>query len=46
MLDEVERRDDDRFDDAASVFRDVALHEEFPAFLTLGAYSRFLVEEA
>jgi len=46
VLDEVERRDDDRFDDAASVFRDVALHEEFPAFLTLGAYSRFLVEEA
>ena len=35
---------DDRFDDAADVFRDVALREEFPAFLTLPAYSRFLVE--
>ncbi|WP_311259511.1 malate synthase A [Microbacterium sp. WCS2018Hpa-9] len=46
VLDEVERREGDRFDDAASVFREVALHEEFPAFLTLGAYSRFLVEEA
>ena len=46
VLDEAERHTDDRFDDAASVFRDVALQEEFPAFLTLGAYSRFLVEEA
>jgi malate synthase len=46
VLGEVERRDGDRFDDAASVFRDVALREEFPAFLTLGAYSRFLVDEA
>ncbi len=46
VLGEVDRHDGDRFDDAASVFRDVALQEEFPAFLTLGAYSRFLVEEA
>jgi len=36
----------DRFDDAAEVFREVALREEFPAFLTLGAYSRFLVDGA
>nr|WP_256999533.1 malate synthase A [Microbacterium sp. SZ1] len=36
----------DRFDDAAEVFREVALRPEFPAFLTVGAYSRFLVEEA
>ena len=36
----------DRFDDAAEVFRDVTLGEEFPTFLTLGAYARFLVEEA
>lgn len=35
----------DRFDDAAEVFREVALQPEFPAFLTVGAYSRFLVEE-
>jgi malate synthase len=46
VLSEADRHDGDRFDDAASVFRDVALQEEFPAFLTLGAYSRFLVEEA
>jgi malate synthase len=44
VLGEVERRDGDRFDDAAEVFRDVALGAEFPSFLTLGAYSRFLVE--
>ncbi|MFP3787418.1 hypothetical protein SB769_40120, partial [Burkholderia sp. SIMBA_024] len=35
----------DRFDDAAEIFREVALQEEFPTFLTLGAYSRFLVDE-
>jgi len=40
------RTDGDRFDDAAEVFRDVALREEFPTFLTIGAYSRFLVETA
>ncbi|GAA5152885.1 malate synthase A [Microbacterium pseudoresistens] len=40
----VERGEEDRFDDAAEVFRDVALREEFPAFLTLGAYSKHLVE--
>ena len=44
VLGEVERRDGDRFDDAAEVFREVALREEFPAFLTLTAYSRYLVE--
>jgi malate synthase len=44
VLAEVERRDGDRFDDAAEVFREVALGAEFPAFLTLPAYARFLVE--
>jgi malate synthase len=34
----------DRFSDAADVFREVALRDEFPAFLTLGAYSRYLVD--
>ncbi|WP_373889777.1 malate synthase A [Microbacterium sp. ASV81] len=34
----------DRFDDAAEVFREVALRPEFPAFLTLPAYARFLRE--
>ncbi|MGW9587094.1 malate synthase A [Microbacterium sp. NPDC055455] len=44
VLGEVDRRDGDRFDDAAEIFRDVALGRDFPAFLTLPAYSRFLVE--
>ncbi len=44
VLAEADRRDGDRFDDAASVFREVALREEFPAFLPLGAYSRYLVD--
>jgi malate synthase len=45
VLDAAPRFDGDRFDDAADVFREVALREDFPAFLTQGAYSRFLVEE-
>ena len=44
LLATVDRFDGDRFDDAADVFRDVALRDEFPTFLTVGAYSRFLVE--
>ncbi|MGF6822508.1 malate synthase [Microbacterium sp. ZKA21] len=44
VLSAVERRDGDRFDDAADVFRDVALGTEFPAFLTLSAYNRYLVD--
>ncbi|QTV79233.1 malate synthase A [Microbacterium sp. NIBRBAC000506063] len=44
VLGEVSRTEGDRFDDAAEVFREVALGEEFPAFLTLGAYNRHLVE--
>ena len=44
VLAETDRRDGDRFADAADVFREVALGTEFPAFLTLGAYSRYLVE--
>ena len=39
------RHEGDRLDDAAEVFRTVALQEEFPAFLTISAYTRFLVEE-
>lgn len=34
----------DRFDDAAEIFREVALGQDFPAFLTLPAYSRYLTE--
>ena len=44
MLAGTDRRDGDRFDDAADVFREVALGTEFPAFLTLSAYNRYLVE--
>ncbi len=42
VLDEAERFEGDRFDDAAAVFREVALREEFPAFLTLPAYEKHL----
>nr|WP_121057654.1 malate synthase A [Microbacterium telephonicum] len=46
VLGEAPRHDGDRFDDAADVFRSVALEEDFPAFLTIPAYTRFLVESA
>ncbi len=42
VLAEVQRSEGDRFDDAAAVFREVALREEFPAFLTLPAYAKYL----
>ena len=42
VLAEVPRTEGDRFDDAAEIFREVSLREEFPAFLTLGAYARHL----
>jgi len=48
MLDEefarLERFDGDRFNDARSIFEEVALAEEFPTFLTIPAYARFLTE--
>jgi malate synthase len=34
----------DRVDDAADVFREVALRGEFPTFLTVSAYAKYLVE--
>jgi malate synthase len=37
-----ERFDGDRYDDAAAVFREVALGEDFPPFLTTIAYERYL----
>ena len=49
LIDEVlasaERRSGDRFDDAAEVFREVALGQDFPAFLTIPAYHRYLSED-
>ena len=39
-----ERFAGDRFDDAAELFADVALGDDFPTFLTVPAYSRYLVD--
>ncbi|GAB2710143.1 malate synthase [Microbacterium marinum] len=44
VLAEAPRNDSDRFDDAAEVFREVALGADFPAFLTLGAYAKHLTD--
>ncbi len=44
VLGEVDRYEGDRYDDAAEIFREVSLGREFPAFLTLGAYSKYLVD--
>ena len=38
------RTDDDRLDDAVAVFRAVTLEEDFPTFLTITAYTRYLVD--
>ncbi|WOF23693.1 malate synthase A [Microbacterium betulae] len=46
VLGEVERSEGDRFDEAAEVFRDVALSPTFRAFLTTKAYADHLVEPA
>jgi len=43
-LGEQPRSSDDLFDDAAEVFRTVTLEDEFPTFLTITAYTRYLVE--
>ncbi|MBP2436284.1 malate synthase A [Microbacterium amylolyticum] len=46
VLGEVERAPGDRFDEAAAVFRDVALSSTFAPFLTTKAYADHLVERA
>ncbi|MBO3085335.1 malate synthase A [Cellulomonas fengjieae] len=46
VLAQLPRRDGDRYDDAAGLFRQVALAEDFPTFLTVPAYTQFLVEGA
>lgn len=38
------RGEDDRFDDAADVFREVTLDDDFPTFLTISASGKYLVE--
>jgi malate synthase len=46
MRDNLTRIPEDRFDDAITVFREVALDaENFPTFLTVGAYAQFLIDE-
>ena len=40
----LQRFDGDRFDDARALFEEVACGEEFPTFLTVPAYARFLHE--
>jgi malate synthase len=48
LLDEefarLERFDGDRFEDARDIFEEVTLGQEFPSFLTLPAYARYLTE--
>jgi malate synthase len=44
VLGEVARHPSDRYSDAVELFREVALGEDFPAFLTLTAYNRYLIE--
>ncbi|MCC3267537.1 malate synthase A [Arthrobacter gengyunqii] len=48
LLDEefanLQRFDGDRFDDARELFEEVACGEQFPTFLTVPAYARFLHE--
>ncbi|BCW74298.1 malate synthase A [Arthrobacter sp. NicSoilB11] len=48
LLDEefarLERFDGDRFEDARDIFEEVTLAREFPSFLTLPAYARYLTE--
>ncbi|TDN91953.1 malate synthase A [Microbacterium sp. BK668] len=46
VLRDADRHEGDRFDDAAEIFREVALGADFPAFLTLPAYAKHLVDVA
>ena len=46
VLSEFERTDQDRYDDASDLFEQVALSESFPTFLTIPAYTQYLVTGA
>jgi malate synthase len=46
LLEEVPRAHGNRFGEAAAVFREVTLREDFPTFLTISAYSQYLVDGA
>ena len=42
VFDSLERFEGDRYDDARELFQEVALADEYPEFLTLPAYQRFV----
>ncbi|MCD2499150.1 malate synthase A [Microbacterium nymphoidis] len=44
VLAELDRYPDDRLDDAAEILRELVLGDEFPLFLTVHAYDRFLTD--
>lgn len=49
LLEELDRfggADGNRFEEAAEIFRDVTLDDDFPPFLTIPAYTRYLVDPA
>lgn len=46
LLASSERFTGDRYQDAATLFADVALGDDFPTFLTVPGYSRYLYDEA
>ncbi|MBX9719567.1 MAG: malate synthase A, partial [Microbacteriaceae bacterium] len=46
VLEELPRPEGHRLEEAEEVFRTVTLQEDFPTFLTVPAYARFLVERA
>jgi len=43
-LDRLGSEPDTRFEDAAEIFRDACLDDDFPPFLTIPAYTRYLVD--
>ena len=43
-LDRLGGEPDTRFEDAAEIFRDACLDDDFPPFLTIPAYTRYLVD--
>jgi malate synthase len=47
IINGLERNENDRFEDAVTIFRQICLDEDhFPTFLTLSAYSQFMVSAA
>ncbi|MCL2668945.1 MAG: malate synthase A [Micrococcales bacterium] len=46
VLSDLDRFDGDRYDDAAHLLNEVSLCDDFPAFLTIPAYTQFLVDRS